>query len=488
MVNWQAYNCNVIFVTFVLVLGSSFQFGFNIGSLNLLSEFITDFFVEKEMSTSGTIYDATSPVILTYWQLTTALFIPGGVIGASLAGFMMDRIGRKCGIVLSHVFIGIGVALMVLCRATDAPAMLMVGRIFVGVNSGFGNTIVPTFVSEYAMPEARGALGTMHQLFITFGILVGNIFGMRELLGGADRWQYVFVVMIPPIIVSCCCLPFIPESPRYMLLVKHNEMGGKAALKYYRRSSNVDAEYSAIIEEGKQDALRQKVHFTFIQLFTDPELRRPTIITCSLQIVQQFSGINAVMFYSTGIFKHAGVPGEQIQYAVVGTSAVNMAMTVIAVPLMEIAGRRKLLLIPMAVMIVDFAVLTIAMVYADTSTGWGTLAIACVIVYVISFAVGLGPIPMMIGSEMFRQEPRPMAMMVGGWTNWLFTFIVAMTFEHVQKACHPYTFIIFIALLIVFLFFCIIFVPETRNKTFEEIAKELGLPMKVEGMSLSKSA
>jgi len=63
-----------------------------------------------------------------------------------------------------------------------------------------------------------------------------------------------------------------------------------------------------------------------------------------------------------------------------------------------------------------------------------------------------------------------------------------MTFEHVQKACHPYTFIIFIALLIVFLFFCIIFVPETRNKTFEEIAKELGLPMKVEGMSLSKSA
>jgi len=294
--------------------------------------------------------------------------------------------------------------------------------------------------------------------------------------------------MIPPIIVSCCCLPFIPESPRYMLLVKHNEMGGKAALKYYRRSSNVDAEYSAIIEEGKQDALRQKVHFTFIQLFTDPELRRPTIITCSLQIVQQFSGINAVMFYSTGIFKHAGVPGEQIQYAVVGTSAVNMAMTVIAVPLMEIAGRRKLLLIPMAVMIVDFAVLTIAMVYADTSTGWGTLAIACVIVYVISFAVGLGPIPMMIGSEMFRQEPRPMAMMVGGWTNWLFTFIVAMTFEHVQKACHPYTFIIFIALLIVFLFFCIIFVPETRNKTFEEIAKELGLPMKVEGMSLSKSA
>lgn len=208
------------------------------------------------------------------------------------------------------------------------------------------------------------------------------------------------------------------------------------------------------------------------KLFMTKALHMPLLVACMLQVIQQLSGINAIFFYSNGIYKNAGVSAANAQYAVVGTNAVNVIMTIIAVPIMDKAGRRPLLLYPMIAMNFILVLITISLSLQDKLQWMSYISIICVLGYVVCFAVGLGPVPMMIGAELFRQGPRPRAMSCCGLTNWIFTFIVAMSFESIQEACTSYTFLIFLVLMLGFTAFVFFKIPETKNKTFEEIANQ----------------
>lgn len=139
---------------------------------------------------------------------------------------------------------------------------------------------------------------------------------------------------------------------------------------------------------------------------------------------------------------------------------------------MDKAGRRKLLLYPMLGMILILTILCVSLNLTEQAQWLQYISAMSVVSYVICFAVGLGPIPMMIGAELFRQGPRPMALSLAGFTNWLFTFVIAMSFESIQKALDEFTFIIFLVLMVFFTLFVYFRVPETKNKTFEEIAAQ----------------
>jgi len=472
-------NINLIFTTFIIVFGSSFLFGYNIGVLNQPADLIRQFYTDTYQARNGNETVPASTITLA-WSLTTALFIPGGMIGAFLGGYLADSLGRKRTILLSHLFTFIGSALSTACVAAGSPELLMIGRVFVGINSGLGNCIAPMFLSEVAPFNYRGAFGTLHQLFVTFGIFLSSVFGLQQLLGTPTLWPYLILLEFIPALVSLVILPFLPETPRFLLLVQKDRDGATEALKFYRKTDDVDTDMEEMDTEHQATSVssgevEQHHSFTMKQLVTSVDLRRPLFVACFLQVIQQFSGINAVFFYSKSIFESAKVRADHIPYAIIGTNAVNVFMTVIAVPLMDLAGRRPLLLIPMVVMIVDLILMTICRVLQandPTIAGLAYVTIACVIIYVIAFAVGLGPIPMMIGAELFRQGPRPKAMAVASAVNWVGTFIIAMSFESIQNAAGDYTFIIFIVLLIGFVVFTYFYVPETKNKTFEEIAHQ----------------
>ncbi|KAJ8355007.1 hypothetical protein SKAU_G00225740 [Synaphobranchus kaupii] len=220
-------------------------------------------------------------------------------------------------------------------------------------------------------------------------------------------------------------------------------------------------------EEGMKMAMEKKV--TIPELFRTPAYRQPIIIAIVLQLSQQLSGINAVFYYSTSIFATAGVT-EPI-YATIGAGVVNTIFTVVSLFLVERAGRRTLHLIGLGGMAISALFMTIALKLVVTVPSMSYLAIAAVFAFVAMFEMGPGPIPWFITAELFAQGPRPSAMAVSGCSNWTANFIVGLSFLKLKELCGPYVFIIFMILLIIFFIFTYFRVPETKGRTFEDIAR-----------------
>ncbi|MED6288289.1 Solute carrier 2, facilitated glucose transporter member 1 [Characodon lateralis] len=186
------------------------------------------------------------------------------------------------------------------------------------------------------------------------------------------------------------------------------------------------------------------------------------------KLSQQLSGINAVFYYSTRIFEKAGV--KQPVYATIGTGVVNTAFTVVSMFVVERAGRRTLHLLGLMGMAGSAIMMTIALALLEQIKWMSYLSIVAIFAFVAFFEMGPGPIPWFITAELFSQGPRPSAIAVAGFSNWTANFIIALGFQYVEELCGPYVFIIFTVLLLVFFIFTYFKVPETRGRTFDDIA------------------
>ena len=206
-------------------------------------------------------------------------------------------------------------------------------------------------------------------------------------------------------------------------------------------------------------------------MFIDPFLRKNTFIVVMMMIMQQFSGINAVMFFSTGIFKNAGLEKEEAKLATVIVGVVNVAMTVVSMFIVDKAGRKKLLIAGYAGM----APMTLALVFATQFqhevVAYFSIAFVCI--FVIFFAIGPGSIPWFFVSELFMQDTRPRATTICVATNWICTVIIGLSFESLQKVFQGYVFLFFFVFLLSFVAYIAWYVPETKGKTIEMIQKEL---------------
>lgn len=468
----QGWTWTVVLLGLMITISTSYQFGYNIGVLNqpvtLVKEYLNRSYSEVSPQGNGSEINYVSEYMLTsIWSLVTTLYVLGGMIGAFFIGFLADRFGRKKSVMLMAIPACLGGLLSYLCVISHSPLMLLFGRFVTGINCGAATQLGPMYLLEIVPFNLKGAMGTCHQLFITIGIFTGSVFGLREILGSESLWPVLLLLNIVPGILSLIVFPFLPESPRY--LVQKDKVAAESALKWLRRKSDVSNDMKEMEDESMSE---ESERFTIMKLLRSSELRPPLVVAVVLQLAQQLSGINAIFFYSTGIYERAGVQPDLIQYANVGTCAVNVLMTIIVVPLMDRAGRRILLLYPMAVMIAVLAVITVALKLQSTFYWMNFVSIACIIGYVISFALGLGPIPCMITAELFRQGPRARAMSLSGLANWISNAIVAMGFELVQALAKEFVFLIFLVIMVLCLVFVYFKVPETKNKTFDEIANQ----------------
>ncbi|KAF7651019.1 hypothetical protein LDENG_00117060 [Lucifuga dentata] len=456
----------LLFSLATAVIGS-LQFGYNTGVINAPEQKLQSFFNDTWVERYG---EPINPGICTIvWSVTVAIFSVGGMVGSFSVGVMANRFGRRRSMFLINILALIGGLLMGLCTICSSYEMIIAGRLIIGLFCGLFTGLTPMYVGEVSPTPLRGAFGTLHQLGVVVGILIAQVFGLEFLLGSAKLWPLLLSLTVIPAVLQCILLPFCPESPRFLLINLEQEEEARKALVRLRGTQDVSKDMQEMKEESTKMAEEKKV--TILELFRTSAYRQPLVIAVMLQLSQQLSGINAVFYYSTGIFKSAGV--KQPIYATIGAGIVNTVFTVVSLFLVERAGRRTLHLLGLAGMAVSALVMSIALLLKYIPS-MSYVAIAAVMIFVAMFEMGPGPIPWFIVAELFSQGPRPAAMAVAGCCNWTANFLVGMTFPKLEELCGPWVFLIFMAFLLIFFVFTYFKVPETKGKTFEEISRNFG--------------
>jgi len=192
-----------------------------------------------------------------------------------------------------------------------------------------------------------------------------------------------------------------------------------------------------------------------------------------LQLSRQMSGMNALAWYSAHIFRTAGLALDDIPFIVIGLSGLGVVANLIAIPLIDSVGRRVLLICSSVGMIVDMATLVVMIAIQPAHQWTANVSVICVYLHILLTQVGLGPISFILGAELFQQRARPLAGMVAGVVNSLSFFVLILVYHPIQELIHEYVFLIFVALLIAFVVFTVLVVPETKNRRFSEIALKM---------------
>ncbi|KOB77289.1 Glucose transporter, partial [Operophtera brumata] len=209
--------------------------------------------------------------------------------------------------------------------------------LLIGMNSGLNAGLAPLYLSEVSPVSLRGSIGTVYQLVITMSILLSQVLGLEAVLGTERGWPYLLALTALPALLQCMTLPLCPESPKYLLLNRGQEL----------------------------HAQRVSKKVTLRELVSNRQLRQPLLIAVVVMVAQQLSGINAVVFFSTDIFRKVKLSNTHSQYASLGMGAMNVLMTVISLLLVERAGRKTLLLTGFSGMLLCSVSLCIANLYVS---------------------------------------------------------------------------------------------------------------------------
>ncbi|KAL0276887.1 UNVERIFIED_CONTAM: hypothetical protein PYX00_004355 [Menopon gallinae] len=376
-----------------------------------------------------------------------SLLAIGALIGAFPAGYLADTVGRK--LTLAGLALPFILSWLLIIFA-NSIGMIYSARIFAGIATG-------------------GALGSYFQLLLTIGILFS--YGVGAFLN--------YTVLG----ISCCIIPiiylavffFMPETPSF-LLSKGKRSEAISTLKWFR-GDNYDVRSELCkIEEEITEARENKA--TFKDLISSNANINALVISLGLMLFQQLSGINAVIFYTASIFQAAGSDLDSNVCAII-VGAVQVVVTYFATLLVDLAGRKILLLISSGVMCVCLNILGFYfyMKEKDESSvqGLDWVPLVCVCVYIICFSLGFGPLPWMMMSELFSNSIKGLASGLAVSLNWILTFVVTRTFvDIIAKMGTDGAFWLFgVITAIGFLFVCLL-VKETKGKSFVEIQRMLG--------------
>nr|AKN21397.1 slc2a-2 [Schmidtea mediterranea] len=484
----------LILTVFITCFGSSMLYGYNMAVINLPADRIKCFLNKTILNVPcRDAYNSSNPIFNStvnnvesgsidanfLYAQTSTVFVIAGVIGAFSTGWIADLVGRRNGLLLNHVFVIIGGIINGLTVKTSTVSLLYIGRFFIGINSGITIGLASMYLTEIAPRAYRGAIGACHQLAVTLGIVIGYILTMTHTLNTDSLWPVACACTAIPAVLSLCILPFCPESPRFIFLKKHNVTLTRKEFTRINQLEDVDIFIGELQEES--DIAKSQPKFKFIQIFTQKELRMPLIIACLIQVMQQISGINAVISYSSSMLNTAGIPEIYSQYCVITIGVLNVVCTLVSLPLLEKFGRRTLLLWPSILLAGSLLFLTIFVNLANASGTlsiygqkvFGGISVFFIMTYIIGFAFGLGPVPALIVAEIFRQEPRGAAYSISQAIQWAANLIVLFSYPNMNKAIGGYSFLPFLVVVIICWVFFYLYMPETKNRTFDDVARDL---------------
>jgi len=438
-----------------------FLFGFDSSVINGAVEAI-----EKQFGIEGLLQG-----------FAVAIALIGCAVGAYLAGTLADRFGRKAVMLIGAILflvssIGAGFAFGVVD--------FMIWRFIGGLGIGVASVIAPTYIAEIVPAAVRGRLASLQQLAITVGIFVALLSdallagvqdsdATRELLG-LEAWRWMFLVGIVPSVVYGIIALTLPESPRY-LLAKGQEEKARAVLAQVQPQQEIDDEVENIlnnIDEDEENKKKGSLGGKALGL-------APVVwIGLLLSVFQQAVGINVIFYYSTTLWSAVGFKDAFLISVI--SSVVNVAVTFVAIAIVDKVGRRPMLLAGSAGMAISLAAMAISFSQSQMVDGavslpqpWGTIALVGANLFVVCFGATWGPLVWVLLGEIFPNRIRAKALGLAAAAQWIANFVVTLTFPYLSDFSLAFTYGMYAAFAVLSLVFVFLFVPETKGIKLEDV-------------------
>lgn len=387
----------------------------------------------------------------------------GAMVGAIASGQIAEYIGRKGSLMIAALPNIIG--WLSISFAKD-PSFLYMGRLLEGFGVGIISYTVPVYIAEIAPQTLRGSLGSVNQLAVTIGIMLSYLLGLFV------NWRFLAVLGTLPCLVLIPGLFFIPESPRWLAKMGFTE-DFETSLQVLR---GFDADITIEVNEIKRSVASSTSRRTAIR-FADLKHRRywfPLMVGIGLLCLQQLSGTNGVLFYSSNIFQAAGISSSNA--ATFGLGAIQVIATGVSVWLADKSGRRLLLIVSSTGMAISLLLISISFFVkgfvSEDSSLYGILGIVSVVgvmSMIVFFSLGMGPVPWLIMSEILPIKIKGLAGSVATLANWLFSWVITITAPMLLDWSSGGTFMLYTVMSVFTIIFVSIWVPETKGKTLEEI-------------------
>nr|KJB08388.1 hypothetical protein B456_001G081100 [Gossypium raimondii] len=384
-------------------------------------------------------------------------FVGVACLGAMLFGYHLGVVNGA----LEYLSKDLGIPENTVMQAQTVQTMI-IGRFLAGIGIGISSAIVPLYISEISPTEIRGALGSINQLFICIGILAALVAGL-PLAGNPLWWRTMFGVAIVPAILLAVGMAFSPESPRWLFQQGKIPEAEKAIRTLYGKERVAEVMYE--LRTAGQGSTEQEAGW--FDLFSS-RYWKVVSVGAALFLFQQLAGINAVVYYSTAVFRSAGIASDVAASALVGAS--NVFGSAIASSLMDRQGRKSLLMTSFSGMAASMLLLSLSFTWKVLAPYSGTLAVVGTVLYVLSFSLGAGPVPALLLPEIFASRIRAKAVALSLGTHWISNFVIGLYFlSVVNKFGISSVYLGFAGVCALAVLYIAGNVVETKGRSLEEI-------------------
>jgi MFS transporter, SP family, galactose:H+ symporter len=443
-----------IVATCILAALAGLMFGLDIGVISGAQQFI-----QKD-------FGATDRTI--EWVVSSMTL--GAAAGALGAGWMSATLGRKRSLMLGAVLF---IAGSLFCAMAWSAESLVAARVVLGLAIGVATFTAPLYLAEVAPERIRGAMISTYQLMITTGILLA--FLSDTAFSSTGNWRWMLGIIAVPGALFLVGLFFLPDSPRWLLL-RGRKKDAQVVLAKLRGDERVVEKEIADIEEQ----LKTKQH-GWSMFRENPNFRRSVGLGMLLQAMQQFTGMNVVMYYAPRIFQEMGYDTQAQMWFTAAVGLTNVLATLIAFALVDRLGRKPILFAGFAMMAVGLGVVGTMMGLGIHGRGEQLFTVGMLLFFIVGFAMSAGPLIWTLCSEVQPLKGRDFGIAASTFTNWGTNFVVGVSFLSLMAGIgNAQTFWLYAALNAVFIILTFWLVPETKGITLEQIERNLmgGKPLR----------